>query len=237
MGGIPTNYRTEVLRPTASDPDAVVPGLMAVGEAACVSVHGANRLGTNSLLDLVVFGRAAAHRAAEILKPGASQAPLPARAGENGIDRLDRKRHNTGSTKIGEVREEMQRTMQAHAAVFRTSDSLKQGVSKMRKLWDVQDNIGITDRSLIWNSDLAEALEFDNLMGNAMTTMVSAEARHESRGAHAHDDFPDRDDQNWMKHTVSHMDDMGNVALSYRPVRMQTLTNEVSVFPPKKRVY
>jgi succinate dehydrogenase / fumarate reductase flavoprotein subunit len=237
MGGIPTNYRTEVLRPTASDPDAVVPGLMAVGEAACVSVHGANRLGTNSLLDLVVFGRAAAHRAAEIYKPGASQAPLPARAGENGIDRLDRKRHNAGSTKIAEVREEMQRTMQAHAAVFRTSESLKQGVSKMQKLWSAQDNIGVTDRSMIWNSDLAEALEFDNLMGNAMTTMVSAEARQESRGAHAHDDFPDRDDQNWMKHTVSHLDDMGNVALSYRPVRMKTLTNEVSVFPPKKRVY
>ena len=167
MGGIPTNYRTEVLRPTAADPDAVVPGLMAVGEAACVSVHGANRLGTNSLLDLVVFGRAAAHRAQEILKPGASQAPLPARAGENGLDRLDRKRHNPGTTKTGEVREQMQRAMQAHAAVFRTSDSLKQGVSKMRGIWDAQSNIGVTDRSMIWNSDLAEALELDNLVANA----------------------------------------------------------------------
>jgi succinate dehydrogenase / fumarate reductase flavoprotein subunit len=237
MGGIPTNYRTEVLRPTAADPDAVVPGLMAVGEAACVSVHGANRLGTNSLLDLVVFGRAAAHRATEILKPGASQAPLPARAGENGIDRLDRKRHAVGGTKVGEVRESMQRIMQGHAAVFRTSASLTEGVSKMKNLWTAQDDIAITDRSMIWNSDLAEALELDNLMGSAMTTMVGAEARHESRGAHAHDDYPDRDDANWMKHTVSHMNDRGDVTLDYRPVRMQTLTNEVSVFPPKKRVY
>jgi succinate dehydrogenase / fumarate reductase flavoprotein subunit len=237
MGGIPTNYRTEVLRPTPSDPDAVVPGLMAVGEAACVSVHGANRLGTNSLLDLVVFGRAAAHRASEILKPGASQAPLPPRAGENGIDRLDRKRHNSGGTKVGMVREEMQRTMQAHAAVFRTSASLKQGVSKMRKLWDGQADIAITDRSMIWNSDLVEALELENLMSSAMTTMVGAEARHESRGAHAHDDFPERDDHEWMKHTLATVDAAGGVKLDYRPVKMQTLTNEVSVFPPKKRVY
>jgi succinate dehydrogenase / fumarate reductase flavoprotein subunit len=237
MGGIPTNYRTEVLRPTPTDSEAVVPGLMAVGEAACVSVHGANRLGTNSLLDLVVFGRAAAHRASEILKPGASQAPLPPRAGENGLDRLDRKRHSHGSTKVGVVREQMQRAMQAHAAVFRTSSSLTEGVSKMKSIWAGQDDIGITDRSMIWNSDLAEALELDNLMSNAMTTMVGAENRHESRGAHAHDDFPDRDDAEWMKHTIAHMDDRGEVKLSYRPVRMQTLTNEVSVFPPKKRVY
>ncbi len=237
MGGIPTNYRTEVLRPTASDPDAVVPGLMAVGEAACVSVHGANRLGTNSLLDLVVFGRAAAHRAAEILKPGGSQAPLPARAGEAGLDRLDRKRHSRGEARVGQLREQMQRAMQAHAAVFRTDESLKQGVSKMKAIWDGQEHVGVTDRSMIWNSELAEALEMDNLVANAMTTMVSAEARHESRGAHAHDDFPDRDDGEWMKHTVSHLDEAGDVALSYRPVRMQTLTNEVSVFPPKKRVY
>ena len=236
MGGIPTNYRTEVLRPTASDPDAIVPGLMAVGEAACVSVHGANRLGTNSLLDLVVFGRAAAHRAAEILKPGASQAPLPAKAGELGLDRLDGKRHGKGGTKTGEVRDKMQRAMQAHAAVFRTSASLTEGVSKMKAIWKGQDDIGITDRSMIWNSDLAEALELDNLLSSAMTTMVGAEARQESRGAHAHDDFPDRDDAVWMKHTVAHINDHGDVALSYRPVRMQTLTNEVSVFPPKKRV-
>ena len=237
MGGVPTNYRTEVLRPTAADPDAVVPGLMAVGEAACVSVHGANRLGTNSLLDLVVFGRAAAHRAGEILKPGASQAPLPARAGEFGLDRLDRKRHSHGATRPADMRQQMQRAMQGHAAVFRSSDSLKQGVSKMKTIWSSQDDVVVTDRSMIWNSDLVEALELDNLMANAMTTMVSAENRQESRGAHAHDDFPERDDAEWMKHTISHLDERGDVALSYRPVRMQTLTNEVSVFPPKKRVY
>ena len=210
---------------------------MALGEAACVSVHGANRLGTNSLLDLVVFGRAAAHRASEILKPGASQAPLPARAGEFGLDRLDRKRHSHGATKIGDVRQQMQRAMQGHAAVFRSSESLKQGVAKMKTIWNSQDDVAVTDRSMIWNSDLVEALELDNLMANAMTTMVSAENRQESRGAHAHDDFPDRDDAEWMKHTVSYLDERGDVSLAYRPVRMQTLTNEVSVFPPKKRVY
>ena len=237
MGGIPTNYRTEVLRPTAADPDAVVPGLMAVGEAACVSVHGANRLGTNSLLDLVVFGRAAAHRASEILKPGGSQAPLPPRAGEFGLDRLDRKRHSHGATRIADVRHAMQRAMQGHAAVFRSSESLKQGVSKMKTIWNSQDDVAVTDRSMIWNSDLVEGLELDNLMANAMTTMASAKNRTESRGAHAHDDFPERDDGEWMKHTISHLDERGDVALGYRPVRMQTLTNEVSVFPPKKRVY
>ena len=237
MGGIPTNYRTEVLRPTASNPDAIVPGLMAVGEAACVSVHGANRLGTNSLLDLVVFGRAAAHRAAEIVKPGASQAPLPARAGEAALDRLDGRRHAKGSTKVAEIRDTLQRTMQAHAAVFRNSDSLTQGVSKMKNVWGSLSDMQVTDRSLIWNSDLVEAMELDNLMGNAMTTMVSAEARKESRGAQAHDDFPDRDDAEWMKHSLSWCNDKGDVTLGYRPVKMQTLTNEVSVFPPKKRVY
>ena len=237
MGGIPTNLRTEVLRPTASNPDAIVPGLMAVGEAACVSVHGANRLGTNSLLDLVVFGRAAAIRAAEILKPGASQAPLPSRAGENSLERLDRARNAKGGTKVADLRDNLQRTMQAHAAVFRNSESLTLGVSKMQNIWKGLSDVSVSDRSLVWNSDLVEALELDNLMGNAMTTMVSAEARKESRGAQAHDDFPDRDDANWMKHTLSWCDDQGNVKLDYRPVKMQTLTNEVSVFPPKKRVY
>ncbi|GAN76097.1 succinate dehydrogenase flavoprotein subunit [Acidisphaera rubrifaciens] len=237
MGGVPTNYRTEVLRPTRDDPDAVVPGLMAVGEAACVSVHGANRLGTNSLLDLVVFGRAAAHRCAETLKPGASQAPLPARAGEASLERFDRTRHAKGGTSVAALRAEMQKTMQAHAAVFRTSKSLTEGVAKMRRVWDGLSDMSVADRSLIWNSDLVEALELHNLMGNAMTTIVSAEARPESRGAHAHDDYPDRDDANWMKHTVATCDDHGEVSLAYRPVRMQTLTNEVSVFPPKKRVY
>ena len=237
MGGIPTNYRTEVLRPTARDPDAVVPGLMAVGEAACVSVHGANRLGTNSLLDLVVFGRAAAHRAGEILKPGASQAPLPARAGEAALDRFDRTRNAQGGTKVSTMRSELQKVMQSHAAVYRNSESLKEGVSKMQGLWSGMADMQVSDRSLIWNTDLLEALEFGNLMGNAMTTMVSAENRHESRGAHAHDDFPDRDDGEWMKHTLAWCDEQGGVKLGYREVKMQTLTNEVSVFPPKKRVY
>ena len=237
MGGIPTNYRTEVLRPTAKEPDAVVPGLMAVGEAACVSVHGANRLGTNSLLDLVVFGRAAAHRVAEIIKPGASQAPLPANAGDNALARFDRARHASGGTSVAAMRGELQKVMQQHAAVYRNSESLKEGVQKMDKLWTGLDDMCVADRSLIWNSDLVEALEFDNLMGNAMTTMTSANNRQESRGAHAHDDFPERDDDNWMKHTLAWCDDKGHVDFGYRDVRMQTLTNEVSVFPPKKRVY
>jgi succinate dehydrogenase / fumarate reductase flavoprotein subunit len=237
MGGVPTNYRTEVLRPTASNPDAIVPGLMAVGEAACVSVHGANRLGTNSLLDLVVFGRAAAHRAAEIVKPGASQPPLPSNAGEASLARFDKTRNAKGGTKVAALRDQLQRTMQGHAAVFRNSKSLTEGVDKMKTLWTGLDDVSISDRSLIWNSDLVEALELDNLMGNAMTTMVSAEARKESRGAQAHDDFPDRDDHEWMKHTISYCDEKGAVKLEYRDVKMKTLTNEVSVFPPKKRVY
>ncbi|MDE2333881.1 MAG: FAD-binding protein, partial [Rhodospirillales bacterium] len=235
--GIPTNLHTEVLRPTESDPDAVVPGLMAVGEAACVSVHGANRLGTNSLLDLVVFGRAAAHRAAATLKPGAAQKALPPGAGEASLDRLDATRHAQGGTRVAALRERMQRTMQSHAAVFRTSASLAEGVGKMREAWQGLQDMSVADRGLIWNSDLVEALELHNLMANAVTTMAGAEARHESRGAHAHDDHPDRDDQTWMKHTLAWCGDDGEVRLAYRPVRMQTLTDEVSVIPPKKRVY
>jgi succinate dehydrogenase / fumarate reductase flavoprotein subunit len=237
MGGVPTNYHGEVLRPTKDNPDAIVRGLMAVGEAACVSVHGANRLGTNSLLDLVVFGRAAAHRAAETVKSGTSQPSLPAGAGQASLARFDRARYAKGGTKVAELRDTMQRSMQAHAAVFRTSASMIEGVDKMKNLWTGLDDMQVTDRSLIWNSDLVEALELQNLMGNAMTTMVGAEARHESRGAQAHDDFPDRNDQEWMKHTLAWCDDHGAVKLDYRPVKMQTLTNEVSVFPPKKRVY
>ncbi len=237
MGGIPTNLRTEVLRPTEEDQDAVVSGLMAVGEAACVSVHGANRLGTNSLLDLVVFGRAAAHRAAEIIKPGASQAPLPSRAGEAALDRLDRTRNAHGSTRVAQLRLDLQKVMQSHAAVFRNSESLKQGVIRMQQVWAGMGDMQVTDRSLIWNTDLVEALELQNLVDNAMVTMVGAEARHESRGAHAHDDYPERDDRHWMKHTLAWCDDQGRVDLAYRDVKMRTLTNEVSVFPPKKRVY
>ncbi|MDE2573903.1 MAG: FAD-binding protein, partial [Rhodospirillales bacterium] len=237
MGGIPTNYHGEVLRPTRENPDATVPGLMAIGEAACVSVHGANRLGTNSLLDIVVFGRAAANRAAELLKPGASQPALPAGAGAASLDRLDHARHAKGGTKVAEIRLNMQRTMQAHAAVFRNSESLTQGVAKMQTVWQSLGDMSVTDRGLIWNSDLMEAMELQNLMGNAMTTMVGAEARTESRGAQAHDDFPERDDANWMKHTLAWCAPDGAVRLDYRPVKMQTLTNDVSVFPPKKRVY
>ena len=237
MGGIPTNIHTEVLNPTAKDQDRVVPGLMAVGEAACVSVHGANRLGTNSLLDLVVFGRAAAHRAAETIKPGASQPPLPSKAGEASLDRFDRVRHAKGGTNVAELRLAMQRTMQTHAAVFRTSELLKEGVDKMAQVAGSYGDIKIADRSLIWNSDLVEALELDNLIGNAITTVVGAEARKESRGAHAHEDFPERDDQTWMKHTLAWVNDKREVKLDYRDVKMRTLTNEVQVFPPKARVY
>jgi succinate dehydrogenase / fumarate reductase flavoprotein subunit len=237
MGGIPTNIHTEVLNPTAQDQDRVVPGLMAVGEAACVSVHGANRLGTNSLLDLVVFGRAAAHRAAETLKPGATQAPLPAGAGERALDRLDRVRHAKGDASVSEVRLTMQRTMQEHAAVFRTSALLKEGVEKMNAVAKSYADIRIADRSLIWNSDLMEAMELDNLIGNALTTVVGAEARKESRGAHAHEDYPERDDVNWLKHTLAWVDENYRVRLGYRDVKMRTLTNDVQVFPPKARVY
>ena len=237
MGGIPTNYHGEVLRPTESDPDAIVPGLMAVGECACVSVHGANRLGTNSLLDLVVFGRAAAHRAADVVKSGAGQGPLPSRAGESSLDRFDRARHASGGTRVADLRLDMQRTMQGHAAVFRSTKSLGEGVQKMQRVWDGLSDMSVSDHSLIWNSDLMEALELQNLMGNAMTTIVSANARTESRGAHAQDDYPERDDANWMKHTLAWCNDRGDVQLDYRAVKMRTLTNEVSVFPPKKRVY
>lgn len=237
MGGVPTNYHGEVINPQPGNPDAVVPGLMAVGEAACVSVHGANRLGTNSLLDLVVFGRAAGHRAAQVVQSGASQPPLPARAGEASLDRFDWTRHAKGGTRVSALREALQRTMQQHAAVFRNSASLTEGVSKMHTLWAAMADMSVSDRSLIWNSDLVEALELQNLIRNAVATMASAEARRESRGAQAHDDFPDRDDHNWMKHTLSWVGDDGSVHLEYRPVRMQTLTNEVQVIPPKKRVY
>ena len=237
MGGIPTNYRGEVLRPSENEPDAVVPGLMAVGEGASVSVHGANRLGCNSLLDIVVFGRAAAHRAVELVSPGVSHPPLPASAGEASIARLDAARHAKGPRTTAEIRIEMQRTMQNNCAVFRTAKVLREGVDKIDQVAKSYADLGISDRSLIWNSDLMEALELQNLLQQAVAALHSAENRTESRGAHARDDFPERDDRNWLKHTLSWLDGGGNVQLGYRPVHLYTLSNEVQVFPPKTRTY
>jgi succinate dehydrogenase / fumarate reductase, flavoprotein subunit len=237
MGGVPTNHRCEVVMPRNGDPDAVVPGLMAIGEGACVSVHGANRLGSNSLLDLVVFGRAAALRAAEIVRPGEPQKPLTESATDPALTRLDRLRHAKGEFSTASLRLEMQRTMQTNCAVFRTAEVLEEGVTKLRQTWDKSEKIGVTDRSLIWNSDLVETLEFDNLLGQAVVTLHSAVNRQESRGAHAREDFPNRDDVNWMKHTVMWLDEKGNTKVDYRPVHLNTLTNEVQTFPPKARVY
>jgi len=237
MGGIPTNYRGEVIRPTRDDPDAVAPGLMAVGEAACVSVHGANRLGCNSLLDIVVFGRAAAHRAVELVRPGSQHAPLTNGAGEHAIDRLDRVRHAKGGRKTAEIRVDMQRTMQNNCAVFRTATVLRDGVDKIDRVAKSFADLCISDRSMIWNSDLMEALELQNLLEQAVVALHSAENRTESRGAHARDDFPDRDDKDWMKHTVAWLDGAGEVAIDYRPVHLYTLSNEVQAFPPKARSY
>ncbi len=237
MGGIPTNYRGEVLRPTDSDPDAVAPGLMAIGEAASVSVHGANRLGCNSLLDIVVFGRAAAHRAAELVSPGQAHAPLPADAGEESIARLDGVRNARGARKTGAIRTDMQRVMQNNCAVFRSAAVLRDGVAKIDAVARNYADLALSDRSMIWNTDLVEALELQNLLEQAVVALHSAENRTESRGAHAREDFPERDDQNWLKHTLSWLDDDGNVRLGTRPVHLFTLSNEVQVFPPKARTY
>ena len=237
MGGIPTNYHGEVLAPTKDDPNQVAQGLMAIGEAACVSVHGANRLGTNSLLDIVVFGRAAAMRASEVLTPGATLAPPSQESTDKAIERLDRMRHAKGKQQVGALRLDMQRAMQKYAAVFRSGASLDEGVKTMDEIAGQMGELGIQDRSLVWNTDLVEAMELENLMSQALVTVRSAHQRTESRGAHAHEDYPDRDDENWMKHTVMWLDEKNRSQLEYRDVNMNTLTNEVQPVPPVARVY
>lgn len=237
MGGIPTNWRTEVICPKNGDPDAVVPGLLAVGEAACASVHGANRLGGNSLTDLIVFGRAAAQRAAELVRPNSPPRPLPKNAGEAALERLDRIRHANGSTSVGVLRTAMQRTMQRHAAVFREARSLEEGCRKLEELAASLQDLKVTDRSLVWNTDVIEALELHNLMLQAIATMHSAAFRTESRGAHAREDYPQRDDVNWLKHTLCWVDERYRPRLDTRPVHLFTLSNEVEPVPPSARVY
>ncbi len=237
MGGIPTNYHGEVVTLKNGNADSVVPGLMSIGEAACVSVHGANRLGSNSLLDLVVFGRAAAHRAKVTVKPGESVKAAPAHATEKALQRFDAIRHAKGSSGTAELRRAMQRVMQNHAAVFRTSDSLKEGVAKMQDVYQSFDSLSLTDRGLVFNTDLVEALELDNLRAQALITVVAAENRKESRGAHAHEDYPDRHDEEWMKHSLCWLDEKGKYTVDYRPVHQYTLSNDVQAVPPKKRVY
>ncbi len=234
MGGIPTNYKAEVL--TLNGSEKIVPGLMAIGEAACVSVHGANRLGSNSLIDLVVFGRAAAKRAAEIVKPGSAHEKVSNSETDKCLDRFDKIRNSSGSTKTAELRLKMQKTMQSKCAVFRTEKTLKEGVDQIRKPYEGIEDISVKDKSLLFNTELVETLEFDNLIRQALTTMDSAYSRKESRGAHAREDYSKRDDKNFMKHTLAWQNDK-KVEIKYRDVHSRTLTNDVQYFPPKERVY
>ena len=234
MGGIPTNYKAEVL--TLNGSEKTVPGLMAIGEAACVSVHGANRLGSNSLIDLVVFGRAAAKRAAELVKPGMSHEEVSKTETDKCLDRFDKIRNSKGSSKTAELRLNMQKTMQSKCAVFRTEKTLKEGVDQIRKPYEGMGDISVKDKSLLFNTELVETLEFDNLIRQALTTMDSAYNRKESRGAHAREDYSKRDDKNFMKHTLAWQNDK-KVEIKYRNVHSRTLTNDVQYFPPKERVY
>jgi succinate dehydrogenase / fumarate reductase, flavoprotein subunit len=236
MGGIPTNYKAEVVTLADGDPDKVVPGLMSVGEAACVSVHGANRLGSNSLLDLIVFGRSAAIRCAEIIKPGTKHKPLPKTACDKALDRFDKFRNASGGTTTAEIRLTMQKTMQSKAAVFRTQKTMDEGVAMMKDVIQSLNDVKVTDKSLIWNTDLVETLELDNLLSQAMVSISAASNRQESRGGHAREDYPKRDDTNWMKHTLTWLDN-DKVTFGYRPVHLYTLTDEVEVVMPKERVY